>query len=100
MVAVSGVVAVAGCQLCYFYAVEHLQVGVAPLIEYTAPVAVVLSRYLPHRHRPGQLPPPGALVPAAALGLRSPAAPPARPRPLAALSASRATVAAAPHPLP
>ena len=34
-------VAVAGCQLAYFNAVEHVPVGVALLIEYTAPVAVV-----------------------------------------------------------
>ena len=33
--------AVAGCQLAYFNAVAHMQVGVALLIEYTAPVAVV-----------------------------------------------------------
>src|SRR5215218_6851989 len=36
-----GLIAVAGCQLAYFNAVAHLQVGVALLIEYTAPVAVV-----------------------------------------------------------
>ena len=41
LVAAYGVAAVAGAQLCYFYAVTHLQVGVALLIEYTAPVAVV-----------------------------------------------------------
>ena len=35
---VYGVVAVAGCQFAYFSAVEYLQVGVALLLEYTAPV--------------------------------------------------------------
>jgi hypothetical protein len=37
-----GLLAVAGAQLCYFYAVQTLQVGVALLIEYMAPVAVVV----------------------------------------------------------
>ncbi|NYG60610.1 drug/metabolite transporter (DMT)-like permease [Nocardioides daedukensis] len=69
MVAIYGVVAVAGCQLCYFYAVEHLQVGVALLIEYTAPVAVVVWLWLRHGHRPGRLTLAGALVAAAGLVL-------------------------------
>jgi drug/metabolite transporter (DMT)-like permease len=38
---VYGLLAVAGAQLCYFYAVAHMEVGVALLIEYTAPAAVV-----------------------------------------------------------
>ncbi|QIX27410.1 DMT family transporter [Nocardioides sp. JQ2195] len=62
-----GVVAVAGCQLCYFYAVAHMQVGVALLIEYTAPVAVVVWMWLRHGHTPGRLTLLGALV--AAVGL-------------------------------
>lgn len=62
-----GVAGVAGCQLCYFYAVEHLQVGVALLIEYTAPVAVVAWLWVRHGHRPGLLTLAGALV--AAVGL-------------------------------
>src|SRR4051794_34479777 len=37
---VYGVIAVAGCQLAYFNALRHMQVGPALLIEYTAPVAV------------------------------------------------------------
>src|ERR1700712_1457551 len=41
LVTVYGLVAVAGCQLAYFNAVERMPVGVALLIEYTAPVAVV-----------------------------------------------------------
>lgn len=67
LVAVYGVLAVAGCQLCYFYAVQHLEVGVALLIEYTAPVAVVLWMWLRHDHRPGPLTAAGALVAAAGL---------------------------------
>jgi len=62
-----GLAAVAGCQLTYFYAVEHLQVGVALLIEYTAPVAVIAWMWLRHGHRPGVLTLVGAAV--AALGL-------------------------------
>ena len=62
-----GLVAVAGCQLTYFYAVEHLQVGVALLIEYTAPVAVIAWMWLRHGHRPGVLTLGGAGV--ASLGL-------------------------------
>src|SRR5687767_4618155 len=41
LVAGYGLFAVAGCQLAYFNAVVHMQVGVALLIEYTAPVAVI-----------------------------------------------------------
>lgn len=62
-----GVVAVAGCQLCYFYAIAHMQVGVALLIEYTAPVAVVVWLWLRHGHVPGPLTLVGATV--AAVGL-------------------------------
>ncbi len=62
-----GVLAVAGCQLAYFSAVEHLQVGVALLIEYTAPVAVVLWMWLRHGQAPTRLTVVGAAI--AALGL-------------------------------
>ena len=47
-----GLLAVAGCQLAYFYAVTYLQVGVALLIEYTAPVAVLVWMWLRHAQRP------------------------------------------------
>lgn len=67
VVVVYGVVAVAGCQFAYFSAVEYLQVGVALLIEYTAPVAVVCWLWLRHGHRPGLLTGAGGLV--ALLGL-------------------------------
>ncbi len=54
LVAAYGIVAVAGCQLAYFNAVDHLQVGVALLIEYTAPVAIVGWLWLRHGQRPGR----------------------------------------------
>lgn len=69
MIAVYGVVAVAGCQLCYFYAIEHLQVGVALLIEYTAPVAVVLWMWLRHGQSPRRVTFVGAVVAVAGLVL-------------------------------
>ncbi|MCD2189038.1 EamA family transporter [Actinomycetospora soli] len=40
-VAVYGVIPLAGAQVCYFGAVERLSVGVALLIEYTAPVLLL-----------------------------------------------------------
>jgi drug/metabolite transporter (DMT)-like permease len=67
MVAGYGLVAVAGCQLAYFNAVVHMQVGVAILIEYTAPVAVIVWLWLRHGQRPGLLTLAGAAV--AAVGL-------------------------------
>jgi drug/metabolite transporter (DMT)-like permease len=55
LVAVYGIAAVAGAQLCYFYAVTYMQVSVALLLEYTAPVAVVVWLWLRHGHRPSGL---------------------------------------------
>ncbi|MDQ6688534.1 MAG: DMT family transporter [Actinomycetota bacterium] len=62
-----GVVSVAGCQLAYFNAVQHLAVGLALLVEYTAPVAVIGWLWLRHGQRPGRKTVAGALL--AALGL-------------------------------
>jgi drug/metabolite transporter (DMT)-like permease len=62
-----GVFAVGGAQFAYFNAVRHMDVGVALLIEYTAPVAVVCWMWLRHGHRPGRLTVVGAVL--AALGL-------------------------------
>ncbi|WP_235734567.1 EamA family transporter [Nocardioides alcanivorans] len=62
-----GVVAVAGCQLAYFQAVARMDVGIALLIEYTAPVAVVLWLWLRHARRPTRLMSVGAAVAAAGL---------------------------------
>ncbi len=67
LVTTYGVAAVAGAQLCYFYAISYMQVSVALLIEYTAPVAVVLWLWLRHGNRPHRLTVAGAIV--AALGL-------------------------------
>jgi drug/metabolite transporter (DMT)-like permease len=66
-IALYGLLAVAGTQFCYFSAVEHLRVGPALLIEYTAPAAVVCWMWLRHGERPGPLTLAGAVV--AALGL-------------------------------
>lgn len=62
-----GAVAVAGCQLAYFQAVARMDVGIALLVEYTAPVAVVLWLWLRYGRRPTRLVVAGALV--AAVGL-------------------------------
>ncbi|HEU5037104.1 MAG TPA: DMT family transporter [Nocardioides sp.] len=67
VIAVYGVVAVAGAQFCYFSAVQHMQVGPALLIEYTAPAAVVVWLWLRQGQRPGAITLVGAGL--AALGL-------------------------------
>ena len=69
LIAGYGLVAVAGCQLAYFNAVAHMQVGVALLIEYTAPVAVVGWLWARHGQRPGRLTVLGALLAGAGLVL-------------------------------
>jgi drug/metabolite transporter (DMT)-like permease len=50
-----GILAVAGAQLCYFYAVSYLPVGVALLIEYTSPVGVVVWMWARHGQVPTRL---------------------------------------------
>lgn len=50
-----GLVAVAGCQLAYFYAVQHLSVGVALLLEYLGLVLIVLWLWLTAGKRPRPL---------------------------------------------
>jgi drug/metabolite transporter (DMT)-like permease len=62
-----GVVSVAGAQLCFFNAVEHIAVGVALLLEYMGVVLVVGWMWVRHGHRPTRLTAAGSLV--AALGL-------------------------------
>ena len=49
-----GAIAVLGCQIAYFQAVAHMQVGLALLIEYTAPVAVIGWLWLRHGDRPSR----------------------------------------------
>ena len=67
LIAVYGALAVAGAQFCYFSAVQHMQVGPALLIEYTAPAAVVVWLWARHGQRPGAVTLVGAGL--AALGL-------------------------------
>jgi drug/metabolite transporter (DMT)-like permease len=69
LVVLYGTLAVAGAQFCYFAAIEHMQVGPAILIEYTAPAAVVVWLWLRHGQRPGRLTLVGAVLAAAGLVL-------------------------------
>lgn len=62
-----GLIAVAGCQLCYFSAVEYLSIGVALLLEYLGAVLVVGWLWLRHGQRPRRLTVAGAAT--AVLGL-------------------------------
>jgi drug/metabolite transporter (DMT)-like permease len=50
-----GLFPIAGAQLCYYNAVAHLSVGVALLLEYTAPVLVVGWLWMTNRRRPTNL---------------------------------------------
>lgn len=47
-----GLFGVGACQLCYFLAVQRLDVGVALLLEYLAPVLIVLVLWARHQMRP------------------------------------------------
>jgi drug/metabolite transporter (DMT)-like permease len=55
LVGLFGLVAVAGCQLCFFEAVARLSVGVALMLEYLAVVLVVLWVWLRHGQTPRPL---------------------------------------------
>lgn len=55
MIVLYGLVAVAGGQVCFFNAIEHLSVGVALLLEYLGTVLVVAWMWLRHGHRPRRL---------------------------------------------
>ncbi|MBP1819661.1 EamA family transporter [Mycobacterium sp. OAE908] len=50
-----GLIPIAGAQLCYFNAVAHMSVGVALLLEYTAPILVVGWVWATSRRRPSAL---------------------------------------------
>jgi len=50
-----GVIPIAGAQLFYYCAVSHLSVGVALLLEYTAPILVVAWVWVTTRRRPTNL---------------------------------------------
>ncbi len=62
LLVVYGLVAVAGTQFAYFSAVQYLQVGVALLLEYTAPVVVIAWLWLRHGQRPSPLIAAGCVV--------------------------------------
>ena len=62
LVGVYGLLAVAGCQLAFFNAVERMPVGVALLIEYMSPVAVIGWLWLTRGQRPGPRMIAGALL--------------------------------------
>ncbi len=64
-----GLVAVAGCQLFYFNAIERMPVGVALLLEYLAAVLVVGWLWLRHGQRPRRLTVVGAAVAIAGLAM-------------------------------
>lgn len=57
-----GLVPVAGTQLAYFTAIDHMEVGAALLVEYTAPVLVLGWLWARHGQRPNRLTVLGALV--------------------------------------
>ena len=69
LVAAYGLVAVAGCQLAYFSALEHVSVGVALLLEYLGGVLVVGWMWLRHGQRPHRLTAAGAATAVAGLVL-------------------------------
>jgi drug/metabolite transporter (DMT)-like permease len=61
MVGVYGLIAVAGCQVFFFNAVQRLSVGVALLLEYLGIILVVLWLWLRHDQRPRRLTVAGSL---------------------------------------
>jgi drug/metabolite transporter (DMT)-like permease len=69
LVGVYGLLAVAGCQLAFFNAVERMPVGVALLIEYMSPVAVIGWLWLTRGQRPGPRTVAGALLAIVGLAL-------------------------------
>lgn len=64
-----GLAAVAGAQLCFFMAIEHLSVAVALLLEYSGTLLVVGYLWLRRGQRPGRLTVAGAALAIAGLGL-------------------------------
>lgn len=67
LMAAYGALPIAGAQLGYFNAVARMPVGVALLVEYTAPVTVIGWLWLRYRQRPARATVAGAAV--AAVGL-------------------------------
>jgi drug/metabolite transporter (DMT)-like permease len=68
-VLVYGVVAVAGAQVCFFNAVQHLSVGVALLLEYLAPVLLIGWTWARTRQHPNAATALGALLAMVGLAL-------------------------------
>jgi drug/metabolite transporter (DMT)-like permease len=64
-----GLIAVAGCQLFYFSAIQRMPVGVALLLEYLGAVLVVVWLWLRHGQRPRRLTVIGAVAAIAGLVL-------------------------------
>jgi drug/metabolite transporter (DMT)-like permease len=64
-----GLVPVAGCQLCYFEAVQHLSVAVALLLEYSGALLVVGWMWLRHHQVPTGVTGAGAAVAVAGLAM-------------------------------
>jgi drug/metabolite transporter (DMT)-like permease len=105
-----GLVAVAGCQLCYFNAIERMPVGVALLLEYLAALLVVGWLWLRHGQRPRRLTVVGAVAAIAGLAMVLDLAGSARVNPVGVMWALLAAVclaiyfllsaAAGPEPLP
>lgn len=69
MITAFGLIAIAGCQVAYFNAVQHLSVGVALLLEYMGIVLVVGWLWVRHRQRPGALTVGGTVVSVVGLAL-------------------------------
>ena len=66
-IAAYGLVAVAGCQLFYFNAIQRMPVGVALLLEYLGTILVVGWLWLRHGQRPRRLTVAGAVAAVAGL---------------------------------
>jgi len=69
LVVLYGLVAVAGGQVCFFNAIEHLAVGVALLLEYLGTVLVVAWMWLRHGQRPRSLTVVGSVIALVGLAL-------------------------------
>jgi drug/metabolite transporter (DMT)-like permease len=80
-----GGVAVAGCQVTYFYAVQRLSVGVALLLEYLGVILVVLYVWARSRRAPGRLTALGIVLAVVGLGLVLDLASQSRPDPVGVL---------------
>lgn len=82
MILAYGLIAVAGCQVAYFNAVQHLSVGVALLLEYCGTILVVLWVWLRTRRAPSGLTWVGIAVAVVGLGLVLDLAGQSRPDPV------------------